>query len=187
MGESGGQKGADRPMGGTQFLFMSLVFKIRDLFTNPLRFLEEAKITPGARVLDYGCGPGSYSIAAAELVGSDGEVLALDIYSKAVETVQKKAATRGLSNVEAICAADPAALEAESFDFVLLYDAFHDMGDQRGVLEGIHRALKPEGLLSFSDHHMKDADILERVTQDGLFSLVGKGKHTHSFARAGTP
>jgi hypothetical protein len=48
------------------FLFMSLVFKIRDLSTAPVRFLEEAKITPGARVLDYGCGPGSYSTAASQ-------------------------------------------------------------------------------------------------------------------------
>ena len=82
MAESDGQKVTDKPMSDFHFLFMSFVFKIRDLFTDPVRFLEEAKITPGARVLDYGCGPGSYSIAAAELVGDDGEVLALDIYSR---------------------------------------------------------------------------------------------------------
>jgi ubiquinone/menaquinone biosynthesis C-methylase UbiE len=84
-------KGTDEPMSRSHFLFMSLMFKIRDLFTKPVRFLEEAKLAPGARVLDYGCGPGSYSITAAELVGSDGSVLALDIYSGAVETVQRKA------------------------------------------------------------------------------------------------
>jgi hypothetical protein len=67
---------------------------------------------------------------------------------------------------------------------VLLYDAFHEFGDPRGVLEGIHRALKAGGLLSFSDHHMDDADIVERVTENGLFSLVEKGKHTHLFARS---
>ena len=184
MAESDGQKFTDKPMSELHFLFMSLVFKIRDLFTAPVRFLEEARITPGARVLDYGCGPGSYSIAAAELVGDDGEVLALDIYSRAVETVQRKAAGRGLSNVETICAADPTALEAESFDLVLLYDTFHMLGDQRGVLEGVHRALKPHGLLSFSDHHMKEAEIVQRVTQDGLFSLLEKGKHTYCFAKS---
>jgi ubiquinone/menaquinone biosynthesis C-methylase UbiE len=184
MTESNGQKVTDKPMGSLQFFFMSLVFKLRDRSTSPLRFLEEASIRPGDRVLDYGCGPGSYSIAVAELVGNDGEVLALDIYSRAVETVQRKAAGRGLSNVETMCAADLSALKAESFDRVLLYDTFHMLGDQRGVLEGVHRVLKPQGLLSFSDHHMKEADILQLVTQDGLFSLVETGKHTYLFARS---
>lgn len=185
MAKSDAQKVTDKPMSGFHFLFMSLVFKIRDLFTAPICFLEEAKITPGARVLDYGCGPGSYSIGAAELVGDDGEVLALDIYSRAVETVQRRAAGRGLSNVKTICAADPTALETESFDLVLLYDTFHMLGDQRGALEGLHRALKPQGLLSFSDHHMKEAEIVHRVTHDGLFSLLEKGKHTYCFAKSG--
>ena len=42
------------------FKFMSLSFKIRDLFLSPKNLLKEVGIKPGFYVLDYGCGPGSY-------------------------------------------------------------------------------------------------------------------------------
>jgi hypothetical protein len=32
---------------------------------------------------------------------------------------------------------------------------------------------------------MKEAEIVQRATQDGLFSLLEKGKHTYCFAKSG--
>jgi len=51
------------------------------------------------------------------------------------------------------------------------------------VLEELHRVLKPEGILSFSDHHMKESEILSRLTSGGLFRLWKKGKKTYSFLK----
>jgi len=48
----------------------------------------------------------------------------------------------------------------------------------------LHRVLKPEGLLSFSDHHMKEDEILSGITESGLFTLSEKGKKTYGFLRA---
>lgn len=40
----------------------------------------------------------------------------------------------------------------------------------------LHRVLKPDGVLSFSDHHMKDADIMTGMTNGLLFKLLKKRK-----------
>jgi ubiquinone/menaquinone biosynthesis C-methylase UbiE len=173
----------DKPMSNLGFWGMSVLFRIRDFLLPRKRLLNEAGIFPGARVLDYGCGPGSYSLAVAELVGETGKVVALDIHPMAMEAVHRKAAKRGLTNIERICAADPSGVESESIEVVLLYDTFHMLGDQDGVLKELHRVLTLDGVLSFSDHHMKDAEIVTNVTAGGLFELAERGKYTYRFVK----
>jgi ubiquinone/menaquinone biosynthesis C-methylase UbiE len=72
-------------------------------------------------------------------------------------------------------------LPDNSVDAVILYDTFHNFGDPNGVLEELYRVLKPKGILSFSDHHMKENEIESKVTNGGLFRLLRKGKKTYSF------
>ena len=86
----------DIPMSSLSFKFMGLFFKFRDLLTSPTKFLEHTGIGPGWNVLDYGCGTGSYSIPAAQLVGPMGKVYAADIHPLAINEVQKKAFSKGL-------------------------------------------------------------------------------------------
>ncbi|MCK4241915.1 MAG: methyltransferase domain-containing protein, partial [Dehalococcoidia bacterium] len=59
---------------------MSLTYKFRDLRLPRMDILKEVGIEPGFHVLDYGCGPGSYTIPLAELVGESGKIYALDIH-----------------------------------------------------------------------------------------------------------
>ena len=74
-------------------------------------------------------------------------------------------------------------LPDNSVDVVLLYDTFHGLGDPNGVLEELHRVLKPNGILSFSDHHIKEDEIVSKVTNGGLYSLSKKGGKTYSFLK----
>lgn len=177
----------DQPMSNFHFWGMSVVFKVRDLFVPPKRKLAEVGLAPGATVLDFGCGPGSLAVAAAGLVGSTGKVYAVDIHPRAVEAVQRRAARHGLTDLEAIRAAAPNGLPSESVDVVLLYDTFHALSDPEAVLDDLHRVLKPDGLLSFSDHHMKESDIVAKVAGPGLFELAKKGKMTFTFKKARKP
>ena len=43
--------------------------------------------------------------------------------------------------------------------------------------------LKPEGILSFSDHHMKKEKILSEITGGGLFRLKKENRKTCSFEK----
>ncbi|MDP2720185.1 MAG: hypothetical protein U1D67_05650 [Dehalococcoidia bacterium] len=60
------------------FRLMSLEFKLRDFVRPRDSILKEVGIKTGFKVLDYGCGPGAYVIAVAELVGGTGKIYALD-------------------------------------------------------------------------------------------------------------
>jgi ubiquinone/menaquinone biosynthesis C-methylase UbiE len=175
----------DRPMSGLEFRFMSLGYKFRDYFKPREDVLREVDIRPGSKILDYGCGPGSYTIIAAKRAGPSGKVYALDIHPLALRKVRDAVSKRGLTNIETIQSDCATGLQSSSIDVVLMYDVFHDLGDPNAILEEIHRVLKPGGTLSFSDHHMKKDEIIARVTKTGLFPMSGKGENTISFSKAG--
>jgi len=177
------EKARAGPMSNLDFRFMSLGYKFRDLIRPRMAILEDVGIKPGFHVLDYGCGPGSYIAPLAELVGKSGKIYALDMHPLAVRTVQKLASRKGLDNVEAILSDCKTGLQPHSLDVVILYDILHDLADANGVLAELHRVLKPAGILSLSDHHLKEAEIVSRVTAGGLFKLSVKGKRTYSFSR----
>ena len=164
---------------------MYLLFKFRDLFFPPQKILKEVDIQPGFHILDFGCGSGSYSIPAGELVGESGKVYALDIHPLAVETVQKRASKKRAINIKTICSDCATGLKNSTIDVVLLYDVFHILEEPNEILAELHRILKPNSILSFSDHHMKEDEILPEVTNTGLFKLLKKGKWTYSFSKVG--
>jgi len=173
----------DKPMSNFPFQFMSCGYKFRDLCLPRKNILEEVGIKAGFHVLDYGCGPGSYIIPLAELVGESGKVYALDIHPLAIQKVQDITSKKQLANVEIILSDCQTGLPDNSLDVVLLYDIFHHLSDPDVVLKELHRVLKPNGILSFSDHHMKEKEIVAAVTNSRLFRLERKGQRTYTFLK----
>ena len=174
----------DKPMPDFMFRGMSLMLRCRDLFRPRERILEEVGLKHGYKVLDFGCGPGSYSKIVARYVGENGRIYALDIHPLAVRKLQDIAREMGLKNLEAICSNCATGLPSESIDVVLLYDVFHMLHDKQAVLSELHRVIKSDGVLSVSDHHMKKSDIISKLTNTGIFELMRKGKYTYSFHKA---
>ena len=175
----------DKPMPNLDFKFMSLSYIFRDLLLPRKNVLKEVGIKPGFQVLDYGCGPGGYINPLAELVGKSGKIYALDIHPLAIQRVQSIASKKQLNNVETICSDCKTGLPDNSIDVILLYDTFHDLSDPNGVLEELHRVLKPNGILSFNDHHMKEDEIVSKLTDKGLFRLSRKGERLYIFPKVG--
>jgi ubiquinone/menaquinone biosynthesis C-methylase UbiE len=173
----------DKPMSSIGFKLMSLMFKVRDAFRPRMDLLKEVGIKPGFRVLDYGCGPGSYIVPLAELTGPSGEIIALDITPRAIKEVRKIAVREGLENIETIESDCRTELPDNHVDVALFYDTYHDLSQPDDVLREIHRVLKTDGTLSFSDHHMKEKEIVEKVTAAGLFRLSKKNRRTYSFSK----
>ena len=162
---------------------MALEFQIRDSRHPRAEILKEVGLKQGFRVLDYGCGPGGYVLPASKMIGETGKLYALDVLPIAIKMVKDIVAKNGLKNVETILSDCPTELPKESTDAVLLYDVFHDLEDKSAVLKEIHRVLKQDGVLSFSDHHLKEQGILLSVTDGELFKLLRKQEHTYTFVK----
>ncbi|MDI9395009.1 MAG: class I SAM-dependent methyltransferase [Euryarchaeota archaeon] len=159
------------------------MFKFRDFFFPRRKILEEAGIKPGFKVLDYGCGSGSYIPDTSKMVGPSGKVYAVDINPVAIEMVQSLASIRQLKNVETILTDYNTGLFEDSVDVVCFYDTLHTLKEPQLVMEELHRILKPDGILSFRDSYMKEDEIIEGVTRKRLFKLKKKGKRTYSFKK----
>jgi ubiquinone/menaquinone biosynthesis C-methylase UbiE len=163
------------------FELMSLTFRVRDIFSPRIKVLRETGIRRGYRVLDYGCGPGAYIAPLAKLVGSNGMIYALDVHPLAIRKVERLASRLKLTNVATVQSNCKTGLPDSSIDLVLLYDTFHDLDEPNTVLQELHRVLIPNGTLSFSDHHMKEADIVSQMTAGQLFSLSSRSRKTYTF------
>jgi len=154
------------------FRLMSLIFKFRDLLQNPRKSLEKAGLRKGMSVVDYGCGPGSFTIPAAELVGQDGKVFAVDIHPLAIRAVRQKALRKGLPNVEAILVQGyDTGIGESSIDRVLLIDTIHLIDDPDALFREIHRMLRPDGLLFMEKGHMAMSEQKEVLANTGLFQI----------------
>ena len=169
-------------MPNLMFKMMSRILGFRDIFSPAEKRLKEEGVRPGLSVLDYGCGPGSYSICAAQLVGKSGKIYALDIHPLAVQRVQEVASTMGLTNIETIRSDCATGLPDKTIDIVLLYGVSHLFSDPCGVFVELRRVLKQTGILSFYNPHVRKNRIIPHVTQGGFFRYLAKSKKAYRFA-----
>lgn len=124
-------------------------------------------------MVDYGCGPGRYTLPIAKLVGPKGKVFAVDIQPLAISTIREKAAGEGLANIEAILIDSyNTGIQGSSIDLVLLVDTLHLIGDHDALFQEIHRILRQDGILFMDPGHMKISRAKEIVQSTGLFTVV---------------
>jgi len=124
------------------------------------KVLKEIGIQQGQRVLDCCCGSGTYTIAAAQLVGEKGLVYAIDTNSEKLKDLRQRINSRKLQNVE-IMEEDVELripLQDSFVDIVLLYDIFwyfRPTGNKlANLLREVYRAAKPNALISVYPAHL---------------------------------
>ena len=162
-----------KPMPDASFKCMVWLYKFTDLIWNPQRRLKKIPIKKGMVVLDYGCGPGRYTLPAARLVGSKGKVFAVDIQPLAINTIKEKAARESLTNIEVVLVNSyNTEIQDSSVDLVLLIDTLHLINDHHALFREIHRLLKQDGLIFMDPGHMKLSRAREIVENTGLFTIV---------------
>ncbi len=120
---------------------------LRPLVHDPYKMLR-GLVRPGQTAIDLGCGMGYFSIALARMVGENGRVIAVDLQTKMLERVERRAQRAGLERRIRVHQCRPDRLGvAEPADFILAFWMVHEVRDVDGFMVQIRTLLKPTGHL----------------------------------------
>jgi ubiquinone/menaquinone biosynthesis C-methylase UbiE len=111
-------------------------------------------VPPGGRWADLGAGTGAFTLALAELLGPQGEVIAVDRDRGALRELER-AVRPGAATVRTLAADFTKPIDLASLDGIVMANSLHFASDKAPVLELVHSMLKPSGRLLLVEY---DAD-----------------------------
>ena len=117
-------------------------------FINPSLVIAQTGLMQGQVVADLGCGSGFYVLPAAQMVGSSGEVYAVDVMENKLAATISIANQFGYKNVKVIKAdlAKPLLeIPQNSCDLVIVGNILHEINQKEGLIKNIYRLLKTPG------------------------------------------
>ncbi|MFN8613887.1 MAG: cyclopropane-fatty-acyl-phospholipid synthase family protein [Vulcanimicrobiota bacterium] len=122
---------------------------VNDLESSELRmlefYLERAGLRDGQRVLDLGCGWGSFSLFAAERFPSS-RILGVCNSASQRAFILDRAARRGLSNLEIMtCDINRLRLPSQEFDRIVSVEMLEHVRNYEQVFALLRQALKADG------------------------------------------
>lgn len=159
------------------FRMMSAIFKVRDKFFTVDNLLDQFEIVKGQTVVDYGCGPGSYIKKASQLVGDNGQVMAVDIHELAIKSVEKRISKENLSNVTGHVAKNGACpLADRTADIIYALDMFHMVSDPGSFLQELNRISKPSGFLFIDNGHQSRDEAKEKILTSKKWEILVENK-----------
>jgi SAM-dependent methyltransferase len=125
------------------------------------------RLAAGERVLDLGCGAGTDSLVAAQMVGAGGDVTGIDMTAPMLAKARAAATEMGMSNVEFVEGeAEQLPFSDASFDVVISNGVIDLVPDKDTVFDEIDRVLRPGGHLQIADvviHHEVSEDARDRI------------------------
>jgi ubiquinone/menaquinone biosynthesis C-methylase UbiE len=156
------------------FRMMSAVMALEDwLFPRLDKRIAGFGIREGMTVVDYGCGPGRYTVRFSKLVGEAGKVYAVDVQALALQYVKQKMDTQGLKNIIPVLADGyQTDIPDHSADMAFALDMFFGVSDPVALLAELHRILRPKGVLILDDGHQSRERTLEKLGWSGKWEVV---------------
>ena len=130
---------------------------------DPEKIFAELRLQPDTVFLDVACGVGNYALAAAEFIGEEGTILAVDLWEEGIEVLRERVVELGLTQVHAEVGDVSQRLPAEncSVDVALMATVLHDLvkaETAEGTLREIARVLKPQGRLVVVEFDKVDSE-----------------------------
>ena len=107
----------------------SLDSRLRRLLQNPHRMLLPY-VQEGMSVLDFGCGPGFFTVELAQLVGMSGHVIAADLQDGMLEKVRNKVQGTELESRVQLHKCQSVQMGiTRRLDFILAFYVLHELPD----------------------------------------------------------
>jgi len=123
----------------------------------PEKVIDVLGVKATDAVLDFGCGPGFYTISFAKIAR---EVVAVDIQSKMLGKVSKYAEKNGVKVKALQSNGQSIPLPDRYFDLIFLSGVYHELAEKGQVLTELKRLLKPGGRI-----------VIRERTKNGHISL----------------
>jgi arsenite methyltransferase len=110
------------------------------------------RLEHGERVLDLGCGAGTDTLVAAQMVGPEGRVTGIDMTPEMLVKARAAAGALGAANVELVEAeAERLPFSDASFDVVISNGVIDLIPDKDAVFAELERVLRPGGRIQIAD------------------------------------
>ena len=146
--------------------------------------VRSAQPRPGERVLDVACGTGIVARRVVNLVGSDGQVVGIDLNPNMLAVARSAAEREGLAIEWQEGPAERLPFPDGAFDLSLCQFALMFFADRRAALQEMHRVVRPGGRIALSvwqglDHHpfyrTLDEAIQRRLGMSGVQDIFALG------------
>jgi SAM-dependent methyltransferase len=141
------------------WLAFTLNNRVRRFLDPPDRLISKLGVRATDVVVDFGCGPGFYTIPMAKLVA---RTIAVDISPNMLEKTASNAKKNHVTVETLLTDGKEIKLGDGTVDLILLTHVFHEVAGRLKVLGEFLRIMKRSGRLA----------IVER-TRGGLFALAG--------------
>lgn len=129
----------------------------RELEERPMQLVRSLGLKRGMNVADIGAGSGYFTRRIAPEIGPEGKVYAVDIQQEMLDIMQQKLRRYGIRNVVPVLGKiDDPKLKENTIDLVIMVDVYHEFSHPHEMMQGIIRALKPDGLVVWVEYRKED-------------------------------
>ena len=167
----------------------ALNWSLRKLWHNPETMLSPY-LKPGMTVMDVGCGMGYYTVPIANLTGSAGQVVAVDLQPQMLSGMLNRARKAGVDQIIKTCNCSTNSLKIDTWkeqvDFVLISMMLHEVPDKTHLIQEVQEVLAPGGHLLFIEpiFHVNKANFNESIRLMNAHGLVVTEKPAITMCRS---